>query len=292
MADRTPEDRREVADLRARLAELEAQVQREQEQRQRDARLQEARRRDSLSTLAGGLAHDFNNLLTTMLGFASLSAMELPATSPIQPFLAQIEQAARRAADLCQQLLAYAGRGRYVLAPLDLSAVVRDSAALLQVVICPPLRSSLQLAEGLPPVQADPAQMRQVLLNLVRNAAEALGGAESADGLITVRTDRVRLEGADLASLRGGADLPAGEYVLLGVSDTGCGMDEATLARAFEPFFSTKFVGRGMGLPAVLGIVAAHHGGLRVASAPGRGSTVEVFFPPAAAGARAAPVRP
>jgi signal transduction histidine kinase len=255
---------------------------REQERHQRDTWLQEVQG-DSLGTLAGGLAHNFNNLLTTVLGFASLAAMELPAASPIQPYLAQVEQAGRRAAELCQQLLAYAGRGRFVLVQLDLSAAVRSSASVLQATVPPQARLSLELAEDLPPVLADPAQMRQVVLNLVVNASEALGGSEAADGQITVQTARVRAERPDLVGLRLGADLPAGEYVLLRIADTGCGMDEATQARLFEPFFSTKFIGRGLGLPAILGIVRAHHGGLRVSSGPGRGTTVEVFLPPAPA---------
>jgi PAS domain S-box-containing protein len=245
-----------------------------------DRKVQEAQKLDSLGVLAGGIAHDFNNLLTTILGFASLVRMDLPAGSGQEGHLQQIEQAARQAADLCRQMLAYAGKGRFVVGPVDLNAVVRDSAGLIHSAVSRQAVLTFQLAADLPAVMADTGQMRQVVLSLLTNASEALGERQ---GVIAIRTRALRADGVLLERLHLGNDLPEGDYVELEVSDTGCGMDEATKARIFEPFFSTKFTGRGLGLAAVRGIVRSHRGAIDVDSTPGQGSTIRVLLPGAAA---------
>ncbi len=173
-------------------------------------------------------------------------------------------------------MLAYSGRGRFVVEPLDLSQAVRDLAAPLQALGSRKATASLELADGLPPVLADAAQLRQVVLNLVQNASEALG--ERA-GSIAVRTGQAWCDRAALQAAYLDDDLPEGEYVFIEVADTGCGMDAETRCRAFEPFFTTKFTGRGLGLAAVLGIVRGHRGAIELTTAPGLGTTMRVWFP-------------
>jgi PAS domain S-box-containing protein len=251
----------------------------EEEQRRLEEKLRQTQKLESLGVLAGGVAHDFNNLLTAILGYASLAQQEAPPGSPQQSYLDEVLQAGRRAAELCQQMLAYAGRGRFVVGPVDLSRLIEDLSPLLGASLPKLAVLSFQLAPGLPPVEGDAAQLRQVVLNLLLNAAEAVG--EGA-GAVTVRTRLVRHDAADPGAAFQGAELHDGEYVALEVADTGCGMDGATRQRAFEPFFTTKFTGRGLGLAAVLGIVRSHRGGVRIESEPGRGTTVRVLLPPAA----------
>jgi signal transduction histidine kinase/CheY-like chemotaxis protein len=245
----------------------------EQEREALDRRLLETQKWESIGVLAGGVAHDFNNILTVVLGSAGLARKILPVHSPATPFLEQIEQASRRAADLCRQLLAYSGRGQKTAARTDLNQLIRDSAALLGVPAAKTTSISYALAESLPPVSADAAQVRQVLVNLVMNSDEAM---EVGGGEIRVETSLNDLSGGE-----GDYQLPpeAGRYVRLAVSDTGHGISGEIHARIFDPFFTTRIAGRGLGLAAVLGIMRAHHGAIRVRSVPGRGTTVEVFWP-------------
>ncbi|MBI2814933.1 MAG: CHASE domain-containing protein [Opitutae bacterium] len=246
----------------------------EQERMSIERRLLEGQKLESLGVMAGGIAHDFNNILTSVLGNASL-ARQL-AVGPASGHLEQIEKAARRAADLCQQLLAYTGKGKLVTERVDLSEVVRSTASLLEVTISKNTRLELQLANGLPLVLADVTQLRQIVMNLVINAADAIG---EAPGRITVGTHACAA-GADLLQQAlGRPELPAGHYVGLVVNDTGCGMSPEIIARIFEPFFSTKFSGRGLGLAAVQGIVQNHQGALFVESQPGAGSTFRLLLP-------------
>ncbi len=254
---------------------------------ERERKLREAQRMESLSVLAGGVAHDFNNLLTGIIGYASLARRETTSAAGLD-YLDRVLQSAQRAAELCAQMLAYSGRGRFVVEPLDLSQAVRDLAAPLQASGSRQATLSLELADGLPPVLADAAQLRQVVLNLVQNASEALG--ERA-GSITVRTGQAWRDRAALSGACVDDDLPEGEYVFIEAADTGCGMDAETRRRAFEPFFTTKFTGRGLGLAAVLGVVRGHRGAIELTTAPGLGTTMRVWFPRApeapAAGAAA-----
>lgn len=287
---------REYADrfeLRGRLLETRARPVRNQrgevvggvavsfdvtEQRRTEEALAQMEKMESLGVLAGGVAHDFNNLLVAILGNVSLARAELPADSPVQEILNEIHAAGQRAAELARQMLAYAGKAKFVVGDVDLSQAVTDIAALLESSVRRNATLRLDLHPGLPAVRGDATQLRQVVMNLVLNAADAIGDGH---GLITVRTGVMHVDRGFLRDAYLAPDLPEGEYVFLQVEDTGCGMDEATKARIFDPFFSTKFMGRGLGLAAVLGIVRGHHGAIHVQSAPNRGSTFTVIFPPA-----------
>src|SRR6478736_7700613 len=264
-------------------------VEMEQRRREMDRKLQDTQKLESLGVLAGGIAHDFNNLLTGILGNASLARLELPNHSAMLPHLQQIEQAAHRAADLCQQMLAYSGKGRFVVQQLDLNELVRHTTHLLTISISKKCALQFNLVPGLPPVTADATQLRQIIMNLVINASEAIG---EHSGTITVTTSAARVDDNYLATLLHPGDLVPGEYVCLEVSDTGSGMDAATLQRIFEPFFTTKFTGRGLGLAAVHGIVRGHKGAIKVYSEPGRGSTFKLFLPRAEGAALTAIVAP
>ena len=253
------------------------QRKREAEERQRfELQVQQTQRLESLGVMAGGIAHDFNNLLTTILGRANLMRFQLDAGSPFREDLLEIEKASSRAAELCRQMLAYAGKGRFVLETLSLSRLVEEMAHLLEVSIPKKIRFRRQLAEGIPLIEADATQLRQVVMNLVINAAEAIAKDE---GAIEVSTGVME---CDEAFLRRNSPIvpPApGQYVYLEVADTGHGMDAETRVRIFDPFFTTKFVGRGLGLATVLGIVRSHHGSLKLDSEPGKGTTFRVLFP-------------
>ncbi|MFZ5494413.1 MAG: CHASE domain-containing protein [Verrucomicrobiota bacterium] len=242
-----------------------------------ERKLLEAQKLESLGVLAGGIAHDFNNILTSILGNAALAAMDLPETHRVRRQLSQIERAAQRAAGLCTQMLAYAGRGSFLIAPLDLSKLIRDTAALLEVSVGKRVRLELLLDDALPAVMGDGTQLRQIVMNLVINAAEALD--ERPDGHVIVRTFVRELSADAFATAVQSPKLAAGPYVGLEVADNGCGIPPEVLARIFEPFFTTKFQGRGLGLAAVLGIVQSHSGALFVESAPGRGTTFRLFLP-------------
>jgi signal transduction histidine kinase len=258
------------------VQDITERKQAEQNQRELEAQIQQGQKLESLGILAGGIAHDFNNLLTAILGHANLALMDLAPESPARESLCEIDKATSRAAELCRQMLAYAGKGRFVVEPINLSRLVEELTRLLHVSISKKALLRCQLAEGLPAVDADPAQLRQLAMNLVINAADAIG---DADGIITISTGTMQ---CDEDSLRGGqltAPPIPGRYVYLEVIDTGCGMDAQTRARIFDPFFTTKFTGRGLGLSAVLGIVRSHHGALKVESELGLGTTFRVLFP-------------
>jgi two-component system cell cycle sensor histidine kinase/response regulator CckA len=241
-----------------------------------EQKLREVQQLESLGVLAGGVAHDFNNLLTAILGNASLARLGLPPASPVAGNIDQIEQASHLAGGLCQQLLAYAGRGRLDPRITDLNAIVHETTDLLRLSVGNHARLGFNLAPNLPPVMADAAQIRQVLLNLVQNAAEAIG---RRDGVIGVTTRVQALDAAWLAEASIGRELPAAAYICLEVTDNGPGLDRATRARIFDPFFTTKGSGRGLGLAAALGIMRSHQGALRLTSEPGQGATFILAFP-------------
>jgi two-component system, cell cycle sensor histidine kinase and response regulator CckA len=238
---------------------------------------------ESLGLLAGGIAHDFNNLLTVVMGNASTLKAVVPHGSREWDMCDDIETAAERAADLAGQMLAYSGRGMFVLQRVDLNGLAQEMAELLRVSMAKDVTLKYDLAPMLPKVEADLTQLRQVVMNLVINAAQAIG---DKPGTITVSTRLSRADRDWLAGCAHAADLPEGDYVFLSVADSGCGMDPATRARIFDPFFTTKATGRGLGLSAVLGIVRGHKGAIRVDSEPRKGTTFTVAFP---AGASLAP---
>ena len=248
---------------------------REEEHRKLEQKLLEAQKLESLGVLAGGVAHDFNNLLTGILGRVSLLRDEIGA-SPSTEHVDQIEHAAVQAAGLCRQMLAYSGKGRFMVRRLDLNDLVRESLALIQASISKSAAISVKLDPELPAVSADASQLRQVLMNLVVNASEALVDGK---GTISVATGCQRLSERELKQTLFTPDLPEGRYVSLEISDSGTGMGEDTRVRIFDPFYTTKFTGRGLGLPAVLGIVRGHRGAIKVESEPGRGTTLKLYFP-------------
>ena len=250
-----------------------------------EARLRDAQKLESLGLLAGGVAHDFNNLLVGVIGNASLAQEMLSPHHPIADLLDRVLKSGEHAAHLTRQMLAYSGKGRFVVETLNLSTLIPDMIGLVRPSIPGKIALRLDLAQDLPPVAADRGQLQQVFMNLALNASEAIG---SRDGLITVRTG---VEAVDESYLQLHPETPArpGKYVFLEVRDTGCGMDDATQTKIFDPFFSTKFVGRGLGLAAVDGIVRGHKGAIIVDSAPGKGSRFTVFFPVAALSVKAEP---
>lgn len=246
------------------------------EQEKQSLLQQETQRLESLGLLAGGIAHDFNNLMTAVLGYASLARFELPLASSVQGHLSEIEKAARRSADLCRQLLAYAGKGRVSTELVDLNQLVEDSLGLLKLSIINKVVLHLDLASSVPVIEADPTQLRQVLMNLVLNAADAIG---ERSGLITISTGVVRASAEYLAEFRGSDALIPGDYSFLEVRDTGCGMTQKTISQIFEPFYTTKLNGRGLGLAAVLGIVRGHKAGIKVYSELSHGSSFKLILP-------------
>jgi two-component system, cell cycle sensor histidine kinase and response regulator CckA len=243
-----------------------------------DRKMRETQKLESLGVLAGGIAHDFNNLLTAILGNASVAQMKLPPESPAQDCIEQINEATRRAADLCKQMLAYSGRGHFIVQTLDLGELVKQTAKMLQISINKKSVLQYHLESGLPPVQVDATQLQQVIMNLVINASEAIG---DHGGVILISTGLVKVDLNYRGNNLHDPDLPLGEYVFLDVTDNGSGMSAETKAKIFDPFFTTKFTGRGLGLAAVQGIVRGHKGAMKVESTLGSGTTFKLLFPAA-----------
>jgi len=272
-----------VRDISAQR-QLTAELRLREEQARREAEASEAQARhvqklESIGVLAGGIAHDFNNLLHVVLGNADLARLQLPADAPAREHLDEVVRATQRAADLTQQLLAYSGRGAVETRHLDLSVEVHQMGTLLRTAISKQAALVWDLTPDLPTISADATQVRQIVMNLITNASDALG---DAPGSITLRTGCAE-------DPRAGAGSP--DFVFLEVSDTGCGMETGTLQRIFDPFFSTKFAGRGLGLAAVMGIVESHHGHIRIRTAPAEGTTFRILFPAVAGPGNAVPPR-
>ena len=261
--------------------------QRAQEERARiQEKMLQSQKLESLGVLAGGIAHDFNNLLTVIHGNASVAQARLGKDHPARELIDDVLGAAQRAGDLTRQMLAYSGKGRFEVRPVDLRQHVREIGRLLSSSI--PKKVALRVVEPsfLPTVQGDPSQIHQVLMNLVLNAAEAIGD-RGGEVVISLGEEEIGADGG--GDLVGRERLPEGRYVRLTVADTGSGMEANVRARIFDPFFTTKSTGRGLGLAAVLGIVRSHGGALRIDSKPGLGTKFDVLLP--SAGARAHPPR-
>lgn len=256
--------------------EMETRIAAEEQNRMIEAQMLNAQKLESLGVLAGGIAHDFNNLLMVILGNTDLAIGGLPEDYGSAEHLIEIKKVARQAADLCNQMLAYAGRGKFVVEVIDLNSLISDMEHILQMSVSKNVKLDFDLIDGCPPIQGDPGQLRQVLLNLVVNASEAIGDDE---GQIVIKTFIAsRKDVDDTGTLFG--FLPDGEeYLCLRVDDDGCGMEEATLNRIFDPFFSTKLTGRGLGMAAVLGIMKGHRSAISVKSSPGTGTTFKFFLP-------------
>ncbi|ORJ62941.1 hybrid sensor histidine kinase/response regulator [Geothermobacter hydrogeniphilus] len=248
----------------------------EQERRALEQKILQAQKLESLGILAGGIAHDFNNLLMGILGCADLTLSKLPPESPVRDMVKMIVKSAERAADLTSQMLAYSGKGRFVVETIDLNELVEEMAHLLQTVISKTALLRLNLAQIPVLTEADPTQLRQVIMNLITNASDAIG---KRSGVISITTGVMDADAEYLAGSYLDDNLQPGPFTFVEVSDSGAGMDEETRRRIFDPFFTTKFAGRGLGLAAVLGIVRSHHGAIRIYSEPGKGTSFKILLP-------------
>jgi PAS domain S-box-containing protein len=255
------------------------------ERKKLESRLRDAAKLESIGLLAGGIAHDFNNILTSIMGNASLAFETVPSGHEARGWLQNTLLATERAADLTRQLLAYAGKGRFIVRPVNVSAVVGEIGQLIRSSIPRNVELNMELAPGLPAVDSDAAQLQQVLMNLVINAAEAAGGNH---GAVHVATGAVNVTPEWLRDRHFDSELSPGVHVSITVRDNGEGMDSETLKRIFDPFFTTKFPGRGLGLAAATGIVRSHKGAIEVCSKLGEGSTFQVMLPASSGGVAAA----
>ncbi|MDQ1348664.1 MAG: domain S-box protein [Acidobacteriota bacterium] len=298
-----------LRDARGRIQQILGMTQDITESKRSEELLHRTERLESLGLLAGGIAHDFSNLLTPIVGNIELLLDRLPADSPLRDRALAVSAAADRATELARQLLVYAGRGEIAPRPIDLNSLVEDVVHLLRALATVATPTRLDLAPRLPPISGDSSQLRQVILNLLSNAHDAMGtgGSCSASGesplrtasggaeppaRVQVRTRRVDLRPADLGTLLLGDGMRPGPAVVLEVIDNGIGMDAETLERVWEPFFTTKERGRGLGLPSVLGILRAHRAGIALESHPRSGTHFRVYFSEAATMAPADPSLP
>jgi PAS domain S-box-containing protein len=248
----------------------------EEERLNLEKQLHQSQKLESLGVLAGGIAHDFNNILMAILGNSELGLMNIPDGSPLRPRFEAINKASLRASEICKQMLAYSGKGRFMIQTLDLADVIREMMPILEVSVSRNVLLDYNLAEGLPLIEADRSQIQQIIMNLVINAAEAIG---EKSGVINISAGFTEIDREYLDESHLENDLKEGSYVYLEIADTGCGIDSTTLSRIFDPFFSTKFTGRGLGLPAVHGIIRGHKGGIRIISEPGKGTIFRVLLP-------------
>ena len=250
------------------------------ERKQAQEAMHERQKLESIGVLAGGIAHDFNNLLTGMLAQTSLAQVKLPSQSSARSHIEKAVKSAERAADLTRQLLAYAGKGQFQIQPLNINDLIEENVGLLMAVLPKQANLELDLASDLGLINADLGQIQQVIMNLVINAAEAI---EEEMGQVLVQTINTDLTADNNHNFHSENDLPPGHYVCLKVTDTGKGMTQETISHIFDPFFSTKTSGRGLGLSATLGIIRAHSGGLLVESELGKGTTFTILFPTSSA---------
>ncbi|MDD2581024.1 MAG: transporter substrate-binding domain-containing protein [Desulfuromonadaceae bacterium] len=248
----------------------------EEERLKLEQQILHAQKLESLGVLAGGIAHDFNNILMAIIGNADLALMRLNRESPAADNLRRIEQAAARAADLARQMLAYSGKGKFVLENIDLNRLLEEMLHMLEVSISKKAVLRLNKYQPLPPVEADATQIRQIVMNLVINASEAIG---DKSGVIAITTGCMECDRGYLNDVWLDENLNNGLYVYLEIADSGCGMDRGTMAKLFDPFFTTKFTGRGLGMAAVLGIVRGHRGAIKLYSEPGKGTTFKILLP-------------
>ena len=234
---------------------------------------QQSQKLESLGVLAGGIAHDFNNILAVIMGYCYLVKMDYETA---EEFIPKVEKAAERAAGLCRQMLTYAGKAQSVLTQVNIAALVDEMVTMLKATISQNVVITTDLAAGIAALKGDESQLRQIVMNLIINASEAIGEEQGTID-VALATAEITAEQSEKDHL--GVIIPAGEYVCLTVTDTGCGMNDETRRRIFEPFYTTKFTGRGLGMSAVLGIITAHGGALQITSRPGVGTTFRVYLP-------------
>ncbi|MCP4092854.1 MAG: response regulator [Planctomycetes bacterium] len=262
--------------------DITPRVKAEEERALLERQLLHAQKLESLGVLAGGIAHDFNNILVGILGNADLALRGLSEDNPSRENIAEIKVASHRAAELSEQMLAYSGKGKFLIESIDLGEFLVEMTHLLDVALSKKVELRLDIADSLPHFAGDPTQIRQVIMNLITNASEAIG---EGNGRVTLAAgsmecDQAYLDdGFELLVAGAGHSLDPGSYVYCEVTDSGCGMDAETVSKVFEPFFTTKFTGRGLGMAAVLGIVRGHRGAIKVRSQPKKGTTFRVLFP-------------
>lgn len=265
-----------VLGLRGVFVDISERIAAEEDKRRLTERIQQGQKLESLGVMAAGIAHEFNNLLQGVLGNANMALMELSSVSRIRPRIDQIEKSAQRASVLTKQIMAFAGKEKLVRQRNNLSKIVEDMLQLSRVSISKKVNVILELSDNLPSVEVDASQVRQLVMNLILNAAEEIGNRESE---IIVSTGVLDCDRTFLANTYVDDNLPEGKYAFIEVTDSACGMDAETVNRIFDPFFSTKSSRRGMGLAAVLGIIRGHNGAIKVVSELGTGTTITVFFP-------------
>ena len=248
----------------------------ENEKLELERQIQHAQKLESLGVLAGGIAHDFNNILMAIMGNADIALMDLSTANPVYANVKEIETAAKRAADLARQMLAYSGKGRFLIENINLNEAVEEMTHMLEVLISKKAVIKYHFAENLPLVEADATQIRQIIMNLVTNSSDAI---DRTSGVISITTGALYCDSDYLVSTYMDESLPEGLYVYLEVTDTGSGMNRETLEKLFDPFYSTKFTGRGLGLSAVLGIIRGHCGAIKIYSEMGKGTSIKVLFP-------------
>jgi len=248
----------------------------EREKNRLEEQLQHAQKMESLGVLAGGIAHDFNNLLMGIVGNVGMARMKTSPEAPGYAHIERIETAAERAAELTNQMLAYSGRGKFLLRSISLTTLVEEMSHLLSTIMDKKAVMEMNLDRDIPAIEADPSQIQQVVMNLLTNASDALGGQS---GFVAVSTGVVACDKSYLSRFHFGEDLAEGEYIFLEVTDNGQGIDEKGLGSIFDPFYSTKEGGRGLGLSAVIGIIKGHKGAIDVTSKPDEGTTFKILFP-------------
>ena len=256
--------------------DITEKIKSEREKKELEKQVQHAQKLESLGVLAGGIAHDFNNLLVGILGNAGIAAMKLGPESPAVDTIRKIETAAQRAAELTNQMLAYSGKGRFVVVPVDLNKLIEEMGHLLQAAVAKSAVIRYCFADGLPAIEVDSSQIRQIVMNLITNASDAVA---DTSGVVTITTGTMECDSDYLSETFLDENLTEGTYVFMEISDTGHGMDKETQAKIFDPFFTTKPTGRGLGMAAVLGIVRGHNGAIKLYSEPGKGTTFKVLFP-------------
>ncbi len=249
----------------------------EHERYEFESKIQHTQKLESLGVLAGGIAHDFNNILTGVLGNAELALMNMSKNSVASRYIEHILEAAHRAAELCNQMLAYSGKNKFIQKPFSLNEMIESTSELVQASVSKRAIMKFSLTENLPSIVGDPTQIRQVIMNLVINASEAI---TQKNGLITIATGVMDYNPVNNFGFTPyDSEVAAGRYIYMTVSDNGQGIDPAVMEKIFEPFFTTKFTGRGLGLAAVLGIIRGHGGTIRIYSELGKGTTFRILFP-------------
>lgn len=246
------------------------------ERKSMEKKMIDVQKLQSLGALAGGIAHDFNNLLMSILGHADMALSKMPPDSPEREHVLEIATATRDAANLCGQMLAFSGKGKFIVETIELKRVIEKVAQILKTSVSKKAQLELNLADNLPAFAGDATQIGQVLMNLVINASEALD--ENA-GVIKVSTGEFSSQDVIKSCVPSLEDLPPGHFLFVEVSDTGCGMTDEVISKIFDPFFTTKLSGRGLGMSAVIGIIKAHFGTLQINSVVGKGSKFKIILP-------------